>query len=543
MLQEAEEEDTHVVDFDDPPALPTPIARASVHRYSVRNSLHGGQHGLLMGTHSSASAKIGAPAGGARLSQLRPLQPMGRPSAVPVRTDSSMVLQARRLRTLSLAAGGEWLDGSLFGMSYGQVLMHGFLFKKSGFFSKSRMARDKWQRRWVVLAEDRLFFLTSSVSSGSSSTWSKLCSCDGRNTKGDSGETDAEDGVGACAEITVLEKKAWVSTSIARRSPTEFMISWDNGEAAFKAQSPQMAERWIQRIQGRVTAYEAMAAEIEDWNSSCEDGECSSSSLNQDRSTIEHTDLSGSSSSILDASLAAEEAHTHLLHPPPTVFGKIIFGLSLPLLICFTLTVPDVRQPKLAKWYPVTMVMAVVWLGLLAELMMDGADLVACLLQIPDDVMGLTVTAGGTSLPNLFASVIVAKQGLGNMAVSNAFGSNTFNIFVALAVPWLVGAVSDGGSYHVAKGKIFGSIMALSVVLLCFLATLAANRLTLTPPLGGAFLAVCKPRTTSNTDCLIKNSARLLSIQMMPRCISMFRRSMSCLFLESFLQRDGSTPQ
>jgi Ca2+/Na+ antiporter len=106
---------------------------------------------------------------------------------------------------------------------------------------------------------------------------------------------------------------------------------------------------------------------------------------------------------------------------------------------------------------------------------------VACLLQVPDDVMGLTVTAGGTSLPNLFASVIVAKQGLGNMAVSNAFGSNTFNIFVALALPWLIGTINDGGSYHVAKGKIFSSIMALSCVLLCFLATLAANRLTLTP--------------------------------------------------------------
>ena len=53
--------------------------------------------------------------------------------------------------------------------------------------------------------------------------------------------------------------------------------------------------------------------------------------------------------------------------------------------------------------------------------------------------MGLTVTAAGTSLPNLFASLIVAKQGLGNMSVSNAFGSNTFNIFVALAFPWSVG--------------------------------------------------------------------------------------------------------
>jgi Ca2+/Na+ antiporter len=58
--------------------------------------------------------------------------------------------------------------------------------------------------------------------------------------------------------------------------------------------------------------------------------------------------------------------------------------------------------------------------------------------------VGLTFTAAGTSLPNLFASLIVAKQGLGNMSVSNAFGSNTFNIFIALALPWFIGSMRLG---------------------------------------------------------------------------------------------------
>jgi Ca2+/Na+ antiporter len=58
--------------------------------------------------------------------------------------------------------------------------------------------------------------------------------------------------------------------------------------------------------------------------------------------------------------------------------------------------------------------------------------------------VGLTFTAAGTSLPNLFASLIVAKQGLGNMSVSNAFGSNTFNVFIALALPWFIGSVKLG---------------------------------------------------------------------------------------------------
>eukprot|EP00662_Eupelagonemidae_sp_cell21_P038481 gene38481-63535_t len=57
---------------------------------------------------------------------------------------------------------------------------------------------------------------------------------------------------------------------------------------------------------------------------------------------------------------------------------------------------------------------------------------------ISELVMGLTVSAAGTSFPNVFASMLVARQGLGNMAISNAFGSNVFNIFVGLGFPWFL---------------------------------------------------------------------------------------------------------
>ena len=49
-------------------------------------------------------------------------------------------------------------------------------------------------------------------------------------------------------------------------------------------------------------------------------------------------------------------------------------------------------------------------MALMANVMMTGAESSGCLLGIPEDVMGLTVTAAGTSLPNLFASLMVAKR-------------------------------------------------------------------------------------------------------------------------------------
>merc|ERR1719384_2578239 len=58
------------------------------------------------------------------------------------------------------------------------------------------------------------------------------------------------------------------------------------------------------------------------------------------------------------------------------------------------------------------------------------------LLGIAPAVMGLTFCAAGTSVPDLMVSLIVAKQGKGNMAISNVFGSNVFDILIAMAVPW-----------------------------------------------------------------------------------------------------------
>jgi hypothetical protein len=55
---------------------------------------------------------------------------------------------------------------------------------------------------------------------------------------------------------------------------------------------------------------------------------------------------------------------------------------------------------------------------------------VGCAFGIPDAVMGLTFLAAGTSVPDLLTSVIVARQGKGDMAVSSSIGSNIFDVLV-----------------------------------------------------------------------------------------------------------------
>jgi cation:H+ antiporter len=67
-----------------------------------------------------------------------------------------------------------------------------------------------------------------------------------------------------------------------------------------------------------------------------------------------------------------------------------------------------------------------------------GATTGARALGVSEMVIGLTVVAVGTSLPELAASVAAARKGEHDIAVGNVFGSNIFNILAVLAMPGLV---------------------------------------------------------------------------------------------------------
>jgi hypothetical protein len=70
--------------------------------------------------------------------------------------------------------------------------------------------------------------------------------------------------------------------------------------------------------------------------------------------------------------------------------------------------------------------------------MVDWAEIIGHTAGIPSAIMGLTVLAAGTSVPDLLSSVIVARRGQGDMAVSSSVGSNIFDILVGLPVPWIL---------------------------------------------------------------------------------------------------------
>ena len=92
---------------------------------------------------------------------------------------------------------------------------------------------------------------------------------------------------------------------------------------------------------------------------------------------------------------------------------------------------------------------------------------------IPPVIVALTLLAAGTSAPDLMASVDVAREGRGGMAVANAVGSNTFDLLVGLALPWTIALSILGLSgIDVGTGDLWvsiGILVATTMILAVFL--------------------------------------------------------------------------
>ena len=177
-----------------------------------------------------------------------------------------------------------------------------------------------------------------------------------------------------------------------------------------------------------------------------------------------------------------------------TWWNKVCWLWLLPHLLCFTFTIADVRVPTRggalqyrayrAFWQ------SIVWIGAYSYLMVECATSLGASLGIPDVVMGLTVLAAGTSVPDLLSSVAVARQGHGDMAVSSSIGSNIFDVLVGLPFPWLLYTVVTGDPVQVNAYNLVLSLLILIGMLMCFVGTIHVCGWRLTKPLGFIMLGL-----------------------------------------------------
>jgi len=122
-------------------------------------------------------------------------------------------------------------------------------------------------------------------------------------------------------------------------------------------------------------------------------------------------------------------------------YQRVVKVLAAPFALLFRCTIPDCRTERWRRWYALSFAMCIFWIGLISYLMVEFAIHLGRCLAVGTNVMGLTILAAGTSVPDALASIAVARQGKGDMAVSNALGSNIFDILLGLGLPWFLSAL------------------------------------------------------------------------------------------------------
>lgn len=139
--------------------------------------------------------------------------------------------------------------------------------------------------------------------------------------------------------------------------------------------------------------------------------------------------------------------------------------------------------PQPALWKSiVALVLGISFLKFGAEMLVGGAVNIASTVGVSDRIIGITVVAIGTSLPELFASVMAARKGVVDLAVGNVVGSNLFNIMCVLSTATAISPIAD-----VEAGFTNDCLWMLALTLLIWLQLRTDFRLTRTE---GAILLI-----------------------------------------------------
>ncbi|MGN0221252.1 MAG: calcium/sodium antiporter [Prevotella sp.] len=111
---------------------------------------------------------------------------------------------------------------------------------------------------------------------------------------------------------------------------------------------------------------------------------------------------------------------------------------------------------------------ALLWMALGLGALVLGSDLfvssasdLAVSLGMSQAVVGLTIVAGGTSLPELATSVVAAYRGRSAIAIGNVIGSNVFNILAILGITAFISPLHISGITPIDFGLLLGSVSLL----------------------------------------------------------------------------------
>ena len=170
--------------------------------------------------------------------------------------------------------------------------------------------------------------------------------------------------------------------------------------------------------------------------------------------------------------------------PPDEAKDYPLWLLSLPWNALMYVTIPKCESEAMEKFFLLTCLMSIAWIVAITYFMVDWAARLGAVLGVPQILMGLVVLAAGTSIPDALSSIVVAQQGMGDMAVANAIGSNIFDIWLGLGLPWLCVLPFEDGKVNVSTDSLLLNIGIMFFVLLVYASAIMYSNWRLTRRTG-----------------------------------------------------------
>lgn len=161
-----------------------------------------------------------------------------------------------------------------------------------------------------------------------------------------------------------------------------------------------------------------------------------------------------------------EEEHEKF-HTKKSVLRIVWDTITKPVDLVLSILPNPEKNPK---WTLPVFIGSLVIIAYLSYLLVLGSESLAISIGIHPAVVALTILAGGGSLPELIGSAVVSKKGRGDMSVSNAIGSNIFDILISLGLPVFLFNLIHGDLHNIGMENIHTSIFLLFATLAAVIA-------------------------------------------------------------------------
>ena len=157
---------------------------------------------------------------------------------------------------------------------------------------------------------------------------------------------------------------------------------------------------------------------------------------------------------------------------PEDRLGQVYYVIACPIMYILAYTIPNCKKHR--HLFGLVFLESIFYIGFFSYFMVWWATTVGSVVGISDVVMGYTFLAAGTSVPDLMSSVIVARQGLGDMAVSSSIGSNIFDITFGLPLPWFLWSLSHELKAIAVESDSLNFSLVLLILMLVSIVTIIA---------------------------------------------------------------------